>query len=605
MRRETAEDWTGLNASRRMFNLAAVLLLFSFLIFVCQLVSLSTLHAKANGLQSLLVSIRAGSQADYSSELHPSSIPPIDENILRQLIWDLPATGAPHDRMATLQVVLLSPVPTMTADHRLPGTSTPVATAASANVTSSPPAVRMTFAAPTRFVLPASTLAYNYPTYPSPVSISPKETRQPAKARTPTPGVTMTSAPTLTLAPTSALTATGTTTSSPTSTSTLTSTATLTPSNTATFTATHTPTETPILTSSPTNTNTSTPIVTTTPSPTATHLPTGTPSLTPTATNTTTSSPTASPTDTPTATVTFTHTATMTATPTETSTLTRTPTATETATKTATLTLTSTLTPTFTHTVTPTPTHTSTFTATFSPTPTETATPTATHTFTSTASSTPSQTPTSTLTFTPTATYTATATLTPSFSPTPGLPTCYSGTPAGLLPSDDTFIKEDSSLINYGNDPTFDVRPDNGADRRGLLKFDLSSIPQNAVINSATLYLYERDNKAGQLTYIYRVTSNWNENTVTWLTWALLGGDFDNSASYFTYIPDQKNCMAALDITQLVQAWVNGTYNNYGLMLYSTGPNHMISYSSKENGTASERPKLDILYATPTSTPTP
>jgi hypothetical protein len=135
-----------------------------------------------------------------------------------------------------------------------------------------------------------------------------------------------------------------------------------------------------------------------------------------------------------------------------------------------------------------------------------------------------------------------TATLTQSVSPTPGLPACYSGTPTGLLPSDDTFIKGDSPLNNYGNDTTFDVRPANGADRRGLLKFDLSSIPQNATVNSATLYLFERDNKAGRLTYLYRVTSNWNENTVTWLTWTLLGGDFDSSVSYFTYIPDQKNC---------------------------------------------------------------
>jgi hypothetical protein len=174
-----------------------------------------------------------------------------------------------------------------------------------------------------------------------------------------------------------------------------------------------------------------------------------------------------------------------------------------------------------------------------------------------------------------------------------------------LLPSDDTYIDAGSPTRNYGTDDKFEVRPDNSADRRGLLKFDLSSIPQNAIISSATLYLYEKDNKAGQLTHIYRVTSNWNENTVTWLTWTLLGGDFDNSVSYFTYIPDQKNCMAALDITNLVQAWVNGTSTNHGLMLYSVGPNHNISYSSKENGTASERPKLNIVYVTPTFTPTP
>jgi hypothetical protein len=173
-----------------------------------------------------------------------------------------------------------------------------------------------------------------------------------------------------------------------------------------------------------------------------------------------------------------------------------------------------------------------------------------------------------------------------------------------LLPSDDTYIDAGSSTTNYGSNNTFEVRPDNSADRRGLLKFNLSSIPANATITSATLYLYERGNKTGQTTYIYRVTSDWNENTVTWSNWSLPGGDFDNSISYFAYLPDQNNCMLTMDTTNLVQAWVNGSYNNYGLMLYSTGPNHIISYSSKESGTASEWPKLNIVYVLPTTTPT-
>jgi hypothetical protein len=173
------------------------------------------------------------------------------------------------------------------------------------------------------------------------------------------------------------------------------------------------------------------------------------------------------------------------------------------------------------------------------------------------------------------------------------------------LPSDDTYIKADAATTNFGSNPIFEVRPDNGADRRGLLRFDLSSIPSNATITSATLYLYERDNKSGQITYLYRVTSSWNESTVTWQSWLSPGGDFDNSIAYFAYLPDQKNCMLTMEITALVQAWVDATYNNYGLILYSTGPNHILPYSSKENGTVSQRPKLEILYSVPTSTPTP
>jgi hypothetical protein len=168
-----------------------------------------------------------------------------------------------------------------------------------------------------------------------------------------------------------------------------------------------------------------------------------------------------------------------------------------------------------------------------------------------------------------------------------------------LSPSDDTFIRADAPTSNFGTDTTFDVRPDNSADRRGLVRFDLSSIPSNATISSATLYLYEKGNKTGQVTYTYRVTSNWNENTVTWSSWTTPGGDFDNSISYFSFIPDQNNCLLTMDIRDLVQLWVKGSYPNYGFLLYSTGPNHILSYVSKESGTISEQPKLSVVYSVP------
>lgn len=143
-----------------------------------------------------------------------------------------------------------------------------------------------------------------------------------------------------------------------------------------------------------------------------------------------------------------------------------------------------------------------------------------------------------------------------------------------------------------------EVRPDNGADRRGLLRFDLSDIPSNATITSAKLYLYELDNKPDQVTYVYRVTTAWTETGVTWATpWIQPGGDFYSETAYALYIPNQKNCSVALDVSGLVQNWVSGRHPNYGLMLYSTGPNHIISYTTKEDAKNPERaPRLEITY---------
>jgi hypothetical protein len=169
----------------------------------------------------------------------------------------------------------------------------------------------------------------------------------------------------------------------------------------------------------------------------------------------------------------------------------------------------------------------------------------------------------------------------------------------GLLPSDDTFIDAGSPATSHGAEATFEVLPDNVAGRRSLLKFDLSSIPSNVVVTGASLYLYELGNAPGQVTYIHRLTSDWDEDTATWQRWASPGGDFDSSTAYFAYLTDQNNCMLTLDITRLVNAWVTGAHPNYGLLLLSSGPDQTISYASKENETTDRQPRLNVTYTVP------
>jgi hypothetical protein len=181
-------------------------------------------------------------------------------------------------------------------------------------------------------------------------------------------------------------------------------------------------------------------------------------------------------------------------------------------------------------------------------------------------------------------------------TPTPGLPPCYPGVPPGYSPSDDAFIKSSSPTSNFGSLPDIEVRPDSDGNRRGLLRFDLSSIPPGSIITSASLYLYEEDKKPDQVTYIYKVTTDWNENSATWDSpWLNPGGDFDGSNPYASFLPNQTDCMLTIDLTDLVQEWADGE-PNYGFMLSSTGPNHIIRYSSKENIAADQHPKLQISY---------
>jgi len=152
-----------------------------------------------------------------------------------------------------------------------------------------------------------------------------------------------------------------------------------------------------------------------------------------------------------------------------------------------------------------------------------------------------------------------------------------------------------------GSLPIIQIRADQGADRRGVIRFDLSDIPTEATVVSATLFLYPGNLQAEQVTYLYRITTDWAEETVTWNSpWTTPGGDFDSSIAYATFIPQRSYCYISIDLTALAQLWVTGQYPNYGVFLYSTGKNHTVEYASKEDSTpVVQSPRLAAIFTLP------
>jgi len=87
-------------------------------------------------------------------------------------------------------------------------------------------------------------------------------------------------------------------------------------------------------------------------------------------------------------------------------------------------------------------------------------------------------------------------------------------------PTKDAFIHEGNPNTNYGTDVDLEVQSYSTRAIRLLVEFDISSIPQNAYITSATLKLYYYACTAGfdsSRTYrVQRITSSWEETIVTW-----------------------------------------------------------------------------------------
>ena len=285
--------------------------------------------------------------------------------------------------------------------------------------------------------------------------------------------------------------------------------------------------------------------------------------------------------------------------------VTGTPTFTSTPSVSRTYTITPSRTPTFTATATSTPSRTSTNTFTISLSPTSTYTPTRTvsptGTFTPTHTSSPTETYTPTFTdvsivpptdtFTPTDTATFTHSPTPDISPTSTISAgCVEIPSGGFMASQDTWVDKTGADVSYGSDATIIIRPTAGVDQRGLIAFDLSSIPAGSAIHSAYLYLTIVTGKTYTVDF-YPASASWDEST-TWNTMpgydASSKGSLDLSATACTRV-------AVFDAA-LVQAWVDGTVPNYGIYLYPPAGSGQSTFSSREGPNP---PVLVVDYSMP------
>ncbi|MFC1944131.1 DNRLRE domain-containing protein [Chloroflexota bacterium] len=123
-----------------------------------------------------------------------------------------------------------------------------------------------------------------------------------------------------------------------------------------------------------------------------------------------------------------------------------------------------------------------------------------------------------------------------------------------------------------------------------------AEIPHDATITSATLSIYcNHDAYPGnQPVNVHRITAPWDEYTVTWNSFA---GSYDPAVAGTFMSVGQFIGWCDVDVTALVQGWVDGTYSNYGLLLEQIGYS-WTRYFSSEYEVIDLRPKLTIVYET-------
>jgi hypothetical protein len=142
------------------------------------------------------------------------------------------------------------------------------------------------------------------------------------------------------------------------------------------------------------------------------------------------------------------------------------------------------------------------------------------------------------------------------------------------------------------------------ADIRAILKFDLSSIPEDAVITSAKLTLYSnpdplngQDNKANSGTdnsfYIKRVTGSWDPTTINWLNQP---SSTSEDAVLIPHTNQAFEDLEDIDVTNLVSTMVDTENDGFLIQLKNEAPYNFRIFCSSKFSDETKHPKLVVSY---------
>jgi hypothetical protein len=204
-------------------------------------------------------------------------------------------------------------------------------------------------------------------------------------------------------------------------------------------------------------------------------------------------------------------------------------------------------------------------------------------------------------------------------------------TDVSLVAAEDTYMSANDVTFNNGGGTSIHVDNNTTTGRRGaLMKWDLSSIPSGATINTASLQVNVTD--ASSLVFnMYNMRRSWVEGTsdraasttsANWNTydgatsWGTVGAANTSSDRYDTNLWGADSSSFASTGSKTVslnssgisalQGWLNTPSSNYGVTIqnYSGSTTNAVFFDSSENSTAANRPTLLINYCTGSTTPT-
>jgi hypothetical protein len=173
-----------------------------------------------------------------------------------------------------------------------------------------------------------------------------------------------------------------------------------------------------------------------------------------------------------------------------------------------------------------------------------------------------------------------------------GLPTPAAAVLARL--SDDTHTSASARTVNFGSAPAILVQGPGPAAAHAYLRFDLTTLPagtRGPDVARAVLRLWVAKVTRGGMFDVHSVRGGWSEEA---LTAANAPGRGRDELIGIPVSPRDRNGFVVVDLTELVQEWLDRTLENNGLVLVPNAAGVGVEFDSKENATTSHEPQLEI-----------
>ncbi|MBA1445297.1 MAG: DNRLRE domain-containing protein [Chromatiales bacterium] len=162
----------------------------------------------------------------------------------------------------------------------------------------------------------------------------------------------------------------------------------------------------------------------------------------------------------------------------------------------------------------------------------------------------------------------------------------------------DAMIKSDTPTLNYRDDAQlstyFNFIP--SSTQRTLYRFDIENagIQVGAMVVSAVAKIFVVDSNDSASVTAHQITADWTEGVVNWDN---INTSHDSTSLASIPSGSPVGEYVSVNITSLVQGWINGSTANQGIMLKTTFIGDLAQFTSKEYGNIDQRPLLEVKVA--------